>query len=740
MKIDTRSALDDEVFGQGVDIGVAQRELRLLGNIGRALRRSFPWIVLGSLVGGGLGYALSYLSEVRYTSVAQVMIDTRESAETDFGPVVSGLPTSLTSLESELEVLRSVDLVERVVDRFELYNDAEFYSPPDDEPPPELPDALNLRRETTIANVAGRTAVEQAGNISAVYAIRFTSEDPAKAATLANALAEEYLATTRIAKLRSLELSQGWLAERTNELQVRLTELGVQLERHLLGAPYSPDEIETTKARSISAERRVKQVEAEIASLADLVGNMQAREAAGDLLGAAGLVREPSAALAEAQLAATNGVEGAETALAAALEREYERIAIRRERLQGEVAPLRAEAASTLAILVEQAERDAETRRIENDITVSEAIYQDFVSQLSRRTEQNEYLDADARVISTARPPLTASEPQRRLSAGLGLVLAALLLATGVIVREIFQRRMRNIVEFETGTGLPLVGVTPEMPAAQAPMKTFFDTGAISPALMRFARKLRLSILADLPDDPANFAADGWSEAEWTGSRSTGGARAGLTRVSGQRAGGTGAGSTPPRMVIAGASCSPDDGQSSAILALGCAFADAGERVLLIDADFSGSRYAPLAAPEVSALDHILTDPRRAKGFVIESSWPRLSILPAPADAEQAAQQIGLAEWRRLLRHLSSQYDRILIDTAPLISKIDTAVLHQAADAVVLFARWNSTSSGEIRSILKVLGDVGVTPVSVVATRIRLDRVRRYGDDALFYLGRSMAA
>ena len=101
---------------------------------------------------------------------------------------------------------------------------------------------------------------------------------------------------------------------------------------------------------------------------------------------------------------------------------------------------------------------------------------------------------------------------------------------------------------------------------------------------------------------------------------------------------------------------------------------------------------------------------------------------------------LQLAEWLRLFRHLSTQYDRILLDTPPLMSGIDTAVLHQAADAVILYARWNSTTRGETRSMLKVLGDVGVTPIAVVALRIELDRVRQYGDDVLFYLGKSMTA
>ncbi|HNP15481.1 MAG TPA: hypothetical protein PKI99_03355, partial [Terrimesophilobacter sp.] len=84
---------------------------------------------------------------------------------------------------------------------------------------------------------------------------------------------------------------------------------------------------------------------------------------------------------------------------------------MQRAELDVESLPLGAELERTRAVLLDRARRDAETKRIENDIAVSEAIYQDFMTQLSRRTEQREYLDADARVISLARPPFRPSEP-----------------------------------------------------------------------------------------------------------------------------------------------------------------------------------------------------------------------------------------------------------------------------------------------------------------------------------------
>lgn len=754
MQSDNRKAFEDELLGFGVDASVGQGELRALGDMYRALRRSWKLILLAGVFGAVAAYALSYTKEVRYTSVAQVMIETRTAQDTEFTPFISDLPTSLTALQSELEVLRSLDLVERVADKLDLYNDPEFFDPEtEDVVATESVDdaearqaAVELQRETTITNIAKRIEIAQVGEVSAVYAIRFTSADQRKASVLANALAEEYVNTTRLAKLRSLELSQTWLSQRVEQLQQKLSDLGVVLERHLLGAPYSPDEIETIKARNVAAERRQSQLDQQGRLLDDSISRVKGLLERDRPLLAALVITEPTPELTAAIAAQRAEQDGAEQALIDEVNRSLDRMAARRAELDLELQPLTAELDQTRAVLIEQARRDAEAKRIENDIAVSEAIYQDFMTQLSRRTEQSEYLDADARIIAMARPPILPSEPLRKLYAVGGLIGGLVLMMVFTVIQELLQRRMRNVREFEAGTGLPLLGVVPEAPPRHAPFITFLDKdGAIAPELMRFVRKLRWSILAELPGDRANTRMPASGIADEAASRRRGRGKAanlrgGFEGGSSGASGAYGGAPEPSHTVIAGASANRGDGQSSSMLALACSFADGGEKVLLIDCDFGQSPFAQMLSETDANLEYIRFDPRKAKQFIVETAYENLDVLPAPKAAVEATQKIGAAEWWRLFRHLSTQYDRILLDTPPLMSGIDTAVLQQVADVVLLFARWNSTTRGETRSMIKVLGDVGVTPLAVVATRIELDKVRSYGDDALFYLGKSMTA
>lgn len=705
MNKESERFLDRELLAHSLDIDAGEPELRLVRNMGLALRRGLFWIILAAIFGGIVGFFASGLLEKRYTSVAQVMIDTRVSVATEFAPVVSGLPTSTTTLESELEVLKSPDLVERIVDRFDLMNDPEFSEPETGAEVAELSEAelAVIRHEKTIAAVAEQRSIEQIGTISAVYAISFTTTDPVKSASLANALAEEYLNTTTAAKLRSLELSQGWLAERTGELQQDLTDLSVQLEQHILAAPYSPDEVETIKAKSLTVERRLRDRTHALPRIETELGRASVLSSLGRPVLAAREISNPGAELTLAMAGYDAGDAASVVGLESALDDAIRSLTAERDRTRVEIVQLASELKSMRLILTEQAKHDAEMHRIENDITVSEAIYQDFVAQLSRRTQQERYLDADARVIAEARPALDPSEPQSKLMAAVAAILAALVAVLVLVVSELRQTRMRTVHEIEEATGLRLIGVIPEAREDEVPaMLSRAGPNAFSPRLMRFARKLQASVRAN-------------TEAP-IGSRRPESDKSPVRRAA----------------VVTGVSANPDDGLSTSMLMLAVAYAEAGEKVLLIDTDFWASPYRS-DYPRLKHDAEALLDPAAKEHNIVQTDWAELSLLPAISCSDNEGAPISAETFAEVLAGLAGSYDRILVDTAPLMQRMDVASLCRAADSVLLFVRWNDTTRNAVTSTLKLLSDVGVHASAVVATRVDTTRVKVFGEDELYF-------
>jgi succinoglycan biosynthesis transport protein ExoP len=713
MKIDKRNTLEQEMLGNWVDIAVAGQELRLLGDLSRALRNRWKLLALAAIFGAVMGGLLSFQRDETFDATAQVMINTQILVETSFTPVESGQPISTTVLESEIEVLRSLDLVEKVVDRFNLVDDVEFNADAaptgettnapetlSDQPTETTSTSINgnppfdALREEIIATVAEKRTVNQVGNISAVYAITFNSKDPRKAAVLANALAEEYISASRDARIKTLELSQGWLQSRTEDLKLRLSTLSVQREQFLLSAPYSPEEVETIKARNISDSRQISATRQEIETLRADIAIMRDILTWGDIITRASAAQNTLPEMAQAIIIASENPQTARTQLRKIIASLIDQRDLQKSAIETAIKESESEIASSSAILVEQATRDAELSRIENDIVVAEAIYQDFVSQLTRRTQQDSYLDDDARIISSARPALDASEPNRQLYVIVASVLATIAAFITIIVSEIRQSKLRNRTEFELATDLPLLGIVPEIKDLPAQLQILHSgVGTLDPFLMEFARKLRVSVLAET-----------MRRHKFQASRTD----------------------KHPMQVIAGVAACPDEGQSSALIALTVALAEANEFVLYVsfsDVDKSGAG---------SAIPRSVTP-------APSSTSPRLSFLHINLSAQNKNETRIILEFKKQLDELRLTYDRIILDAPAILSRSCSTQICQYADEIVQIGRWNHTSKGEIRSALQTLSDADVTPIGVIATRFDLTQAKRYGDNTV-YIQRAIPA
>ena len=93
-------------------ISTFRRRLRLFVVVAMA-------VVVGAVV-------FSYELTPRYTATSYVMIDTRKRAVTNVSAVLSGLPINSSSVDTEVEILKSRSLAARVVAGLKLDQDPEF--------------------------------------------------------------------------------------------------------------------------------------------------------------------------------------------------------------------------------------------------------------------------------------------------------------------------------------------------------------------------------------------------------------------------------------------------------------------------------------------------------------------------------------------------------------------------------------------------------------------------------------
>lgn len=739
-----RRGLDAELSGLNL-VSAGDAELRVLSNIVWAARRSIFLIVSLGMVGAVATYFLTYTSDEKFSSSAKVMIETRVQTDPQFTPQVSGLPLSITSLESELQLLRSKDLIESVADRLQLHSDQEFsgdgsgftVSPialarqfkqrllgllsSGEQSESEAARGLSeedLAREKTIRKLLESRQIEQVGDNSAVYEIRVITKSPKKSASIANSLATEYLSVLTKMKREGLEQSQEWLATRIGQLRESLNTLSSELESHSIDIPHSPEEYATIKAQRIKAERRARLVVDKLTQIEEQTDTIGLMRDNGEIQEAIDFAR---------QTELLPRINGAETNVVEALnELDSAQAASKLEAdlLKSQLAVLMQNIETFKDQQAKQVQHDSVTKRIENEILVTEAIYRDFVSQLGRRAEQGDYLDAGAHIIEKARIAVNPSAP-RRLQISIvvmfGIIFVGLVWA---ILRELFQNRLRTAFEFENASETKLSALIPEN-HTEPPFETFFSNdGKISAEFLHYGKKLLASgdiglrTLRHEGDNPVTLAVEYFSKD--------------LEGRTGRKFSEEGC------LIISGASSLPDEGKSSTLLLLGSVCARAQFRTLIVDCDTVSSAYQEMSKLSAESLKHAASRPLRFVDFVEPTRQEGLDILPlvASQDSEELPTKVVedflcSSAFLNMLYAFSDLYEVILLDTPPLLSSVESAYLSQISQRVILFTRWNSTKKNIVLQAVRELKNAGVRPSALVATRVNMKRVKQYGDSIL---------
>ena len=178
-----------------------------------------------------------------YTATTQVLLDPRRERPVGKGDdILTDVPLDMAVIESEMSIIRSTVLLTRVVQKNNLVVDPEFGAGPSGDgwsllasvkamfsrdPNPatavQVPATTSAQVTATVENLKGALRVVRAGQ-GYLLNISFTSADPAKAARLANTVAEAYLVDKLDARFDAAKRASGWLSDRLEELRKQLRE------------------------------------------------------------------------------------------------------------------------------------------------------------------------------------------------------------------------------------------------------------------------------------------------------------------------------------------------------------------------------------------------------------------------------------------------------------------------------------------------------------------------------------
>jgi len=161
--------------------------------------------------------------------------------------------------------------------------------------------------------------------------------------------------------------------------------------------------------------------------------------------------------------------------------------------------------------------------------------------------------------------------------------------------------------------------------------------------------------------------------------------------------------SKQPKMLLV-ASSVPVEGKSTVASNLALALALAGARVLLVDADLRRTGLHILfGLPGDTGLADVLEQRAAYENLIQPTKAANLWLLPAGSATLNPGELFLAPSCDLFLARIRTQYDYVILDSAPLLAADDTANLAPKVDAVLYLVRANFTSARHAREGLNQL-------------------------------------
>lgn len=646
-----------------------------------------------------LGASLYYTSEIatpRYSSTTTLAVQERQPSLVDIESFVSGVSSETEALNTEIEVLRSRDLLERVVRKLNLVSDPEFNPSVAETSRFQILDfmknLLGLEDDLETSESALNAAVESLGDRftatvkrqTFVISLTVETEGAQKSQTIANTIAELYLEDQVRVKFATLDEGATWLSERVVELEKELQAKDEEFKARSAAADYVNIEglelmnrqVREVRERLLGEQADAERAFANFVLFQELVSARLANQIVD-------LTRDPvliqlTREMQESDLWSENS---------AFLERVKElekRARTDVDRAQTQVDALTASMTNLESRVDQQAGMLSELQQLQREIDTISILYETFLTRLRETTIQQGVQSADARVLSTA---ITGEKiaPRTTMLAALSLVFGTVLGCGFVLIREMQSRGFRNAEDLQGLTGISVIGQIPLFPIKKRNELLRYLREKPTSAAVEAVRNLRTSILlSDFEKSPK---------------------------------------------LIMSTSTLPGEGKTTQSISLAQNLSGLGKKVLLIEGDVRRrtlDEYFTLKDSGNSILSVVAGDiALEEAAFYSEAIG--VHILGGEKSARNAADLFSSKQFENFLEEARSAFDFVIIDTPPVLVVPDSRVIGQYCDATIYSVKWDSTRKAQVLAGLNELNDVNVKVTGLVLSQIDPVGMKRYG-------------
>jgi polysaccharide biosynthesis transport protein len=722
-------------------------------DLGRTIKTIWrrKWIILATIaiITGGMVLYVETATP-RYTASLQILFEGNQNKPIDFEAAIAGQPQDEASILGEIQVLKSRELAQRVIEALQLHNNPEFnpemgrnggsldltgkLAEVIREWLPRFKSATNdaaglslteeqrtqMKQDAMIDIFLSQLSAEGIGRSRAIE-VSFKSDNPITAAEVCNTLANLYLVSRLEDKFENARTASKWLAERADKLRAeveqaeraaldyrrannllqgeRVTFLAERLGE--LNTKLTDATMQRSEAEANLAQVRRLASGADLASASQVLDSalyqrlreqqvqLERKEAEASDLGAS----HPASILIRAEKATlSQNVDTEVRKVIRSLENKVE-VARRREAaIEKEVRGAKDEMGGANSASVE-------VRSLERNVEANRLLLDKFMTAFTEQTAQQDANSQapDARIISHAAIPIAPSFPMKILMITLAFVPSSLIGILLAFTAEMLDRGYRSATQVEHDLGLPVLSHIPQ--------------------IKRGGEK-REKLVATVLDNPASAYAEA--------------IRSIYTRLMFAFA------ERQPKSLLF-VSSEAGEGKTTIAVSVARMQARMGRKVILLDADFRHSRITNILGLPLSGgtLD-LLNGSKTVEEVIQEDASSSMHVIAAGNYSVDYVDSLSQEQLLSLLRRLEALYDLVIIDAPPVCALIDAQVIATIADATVLVVRWGKTRKETVRYTADRLMTGGGNLVGVILSEVDVRKLAQYHyGDAGHYEGGS---
>jgi succinoglycan biosynthesis transport protein ExoP len=323
---------------------------------------------------------------------------------------------------------------------------------------------------------------------------------------------------------------------------------------------------------------------------------------------------------------------------------------------------------------------------------------------LTTRLKDLDATSSNIRVVDRARPATGPFRPNKKLNMVLGLLVGLGLGVAAALFLDSIDNTIASPAEIDRLVGLPVLAVVPhhgatagrsgrrQEPALAETVDLVAHRDRAAPTSEAY-RELRTAILLSNPGHP-------------------------------------------PRQIMV-TSALPEDGKSSTAINLAVVLAQAGRRVLLVDADLRRPRLHKVFGVDGARGLSVYLSGLEADPLVLaqRTAIEGLDVLvsgPVPPDPSELLDSTTFATMGP--RFLAGGYDHVVYDSPPALAVADPVIVSSVVEATIVVARAGRTPRESLQRAVAKFAQAGTRPIGIVLNDID---AARHGYGTYGYYGRA---